>query len=117
MRVRALDKNSDWTFGSGKANYITNKSAVYQTVVTRLKSFKNDNPLAMDSDIDWNDLLGRKGTEDTILREIERVVMQTDGVIKITDLKVVKTENRIQSLTLTYDTIYDDSETVEITDI
>lgn len=117
MRVRALDENSDWVFGFGAANYISGKDAVYQSVVTRLKSFKNDNPLAMDSNIDWNTLLGQKGTEDTILNEIERVVMQTDGVTRVTRLEVIKTANRIQSLQLSYDTIYDESETVEITDL
>lgn len=117
MRVRALDSNGDFTFGRGKANYITSKKAIAQTVSTRIKSFANDNPLAMDSNIDWNDLLGRKGTEDTILRELERVVIQTDGVIRVTQLEVVKTERRVQSILLSYDTIYDDNETLEIDDL
>jgi len=117
MRVRTLDNNGDWTFGRGKANYITSKKAIAQTVSTRIKSWANDNPLAMDANIDWKDLLGRKGTEDTILREIERVTVQTDGVIRVTQLEVIKTEKRVQSIILSYDTIYDDSETLEINDL
>lgn len=117
MSVRALDINGDWQFGRGKANYIDEKSAINQKVATRLKSFKNDNPLNMDDNIDWIDLLGRKGTENTILKEIERVTMQTDGVTEITSLEVTKTVDRVQSISLRYNTIYDDEETLEITDL
>lgn len=116
MRVRSLSSTGDFTFGRGKANYITSKKAINQTVATRLKSFKNDNPLAMDSNIDWIDLLGRQGTEDTILREIERVIIQTEGVLRVTNIEVVKTANRVQSLSVSYDTIYD-NETLELTDL
>ena len=117
MSVRALDKNGDWTFGVGRANYISGKAAINQNVSTRLKSFKNDNPLNMSSDIDWISLLGRKGTESDILKEIERVTLQTDGVIKVTKLEVAKTHNRVQSILLTYDTIYDRDNTIEVFDL
>lgn len=117
MRVRALDSNGDWTFGSGKANYITDKKALNQKVASRIKSFKNDNPLNMDDNIDWIDLLGRKGTENTILKELERVVRSTDGVTEITKLEVVKTVNRVQSIQLSYNTIYDEEQSVEIDDL
>jgi hypothetical protein len=117
MSVRALDKNNDFTFGQNKANYINGKAAINQKVATRLKSFKNDNPLNMDSNIDWIDLLGRKGTENTILKEIERVTMQTEGVTEITSLEVTKTDVRVQSISLRYNTIYDDNETLEILDL
>jgi hypothetical protein len=117
MSVRALDKNNDWQFGRGLANYINGKAAINQKVATRLKSFKNDNPLNMDDNIDWIDLLGRKGTENTILKEIERVTLQTDGVTEITSLEVTKTADRVQSISLRYNTIYDYEETLEITDL
>ena len=42
MRVRAIDKNGDWTFGHSRNNYKTGIEAVKQSVVTRIKSFKND---------------------------------------------------------------------------
>jgi len=117
MRVRALDSNGDFTFGAGLANYISEKDALNQKVATRLKSFKNDNPLNMDDNIDWIDLLGRKGTEDTILKEIDRVVMQTSGVTKVTKLEILRTVDRMQSLSLSYVTIYDEEETLEISDL
>lgn len=119
MRVRALDANSDWTFGAGKANYISEKQALAQKVSTRIKSFKNDNPLNMDDNIDWLDLLGRKGTENTILNEIERVTLQTQGVTKIANLNAATdSTTRNQKTSLSYVTIYDDETvTTELTDL
>lgn len=118
MRVRALDSNNDWTFGRGRANYITGKDAVNQNVQTRIKSFKNDNPLNIETNIDWRDLLGRKGTESDILNEIERVVRNTDNITEITQLEVDKTENRVQTIRLSYKTAYDETEEqIEIRDL
>ena len=117
MSVRRLDKNGDWTFGVGRGNYITGGDAINQKVVTRLKSFKNDNPLNMNSNIDWIDLLSRKDTENDILKEVERVVLQTDGVIKVNSVEVDKTINRSQTVLLSYDTIYSENNSVGVSDL
>ena len=117
MSVRSLSPTGDFTFGSGLANYIDGAAAINQDLSTRLKSFKNDNPLNMDDNIDWIGLLGRKGTEDTILKEIERVALQTEGITRITSLEVTKTVDRVQSISLLYNTIYTENEELEITDL
>ena len=117
MSVRRLDVNNDWVFGSGLADYIQEEAEINQDLSTRLKSFKNDNPLNMDNNIDWIGLLGRKGTEDTILKEIERVALQTEGITRITSLEVTKTVDRVQSISLLYNTIYTENEELEITDL
>ncbi len=116
MRVRALDNNNDWTFGAGKANYISGIAALNQKVITRIKSFKNDNPLNMDSNIDWIYLLGNRSTTSTILKEIERVVIDTDGVIKVNDVSLIKLEDRVADIQVSYDTIYGKS-SVEIAEL
>jgi hypothetical protein len=117
MTVRALSKLNDWTFGAGRANYVSGLDAINQNLSTRLKSFKNDNPLNMNDNIDWIFLLGQKGTENTILNEVERVALQTEGVTQITSLEVTKTIDRVQSILLRYNTIYSTGETLEVTDI
>lgn len=106
MKVRSLDRNSDWTFGKGRNNYIAGANLVAQKVATRIKSFKNDNPLNVDSNIDWIDLLGRKGTEDTILDEIERVTLTTEGVTGNVSIDASLNRDRVQKIELSYDTIY-----------
>lgn len=116
-KVRALDSNNDWNFGRGKSNYLSGKDTINQNVQTRIKSFKYDNPLATESNIDWIGLLGAKGTQDDILNEIERVVITTDGVTELTSLEVTATNNRAQSLSLSYNTIYDEEEFLTVDDL
>ena len=63
MILSALDEDKDWTFGRGRSNYITGGNAIAQKVMCRIRSFKNDNPLNMDDNIDWLYLLSEKNTE------------------------------------------------------
>lgn len=109
MRVSGLDENNDWRFGRGKAAYLTRAEAIRQNVATRLKSFRTDFFLDTDACIDWIDLLGRKGTRDEILRNVERVTLATDGVTVITQLDIaVKTSTRNATILLSYGTIFDE---------
>jgi len=116
MKVRALDKNNDWVFGKGRNNYIAGANLVAQKVATRIKSFKNDNPLNTEANIDWIDLLGRKGTEETILDEIERVTLTTEGVTGNVSIHASVHRDRVQKIELSYDTTYGRQST-EITDL
>ncbi|EGJ5966320.1 hypothetical protein INA79_001709 [Escherichia coli] len=108
MIVSALDKNDDWGFGRGRANYITGGAAIAQKVKCRVRSFKNDNPLNMDDNIDWIYLLSEKNTEQEILREIERVTLATDGVMRITHLAMlVNKKTREQHIEMSIETVFD----------
>lgn len=116
MRVSGLDKDGDWRFGQGKALYVTKTAAIRQNVVTRIKSFRTDFFLDTDAHIDWIDLLGRRGTKDEILREVERTTLATDGVTTITKLEIeVKTSSRNATIMLAFGTIFDETISEEIT--
>jgi len=107
MKVRRLDKNKDWTFGNGQANYLKNNDAVLQNVTTRLKSFKNDWFLDGDANIDWFNILGSKENRKTILFEVSRVTTQTEGVTKINSIEIQEeSETRAASILINLDTIY-----------
>lgn len=108
MKVSGLDSNNDWKFGHGKADYISNSEAIRQNVSTRLKSFKNDWFLDIDANIDWIGLLGLKNNRDEVLREIERVVLETEGVMQITTLEIGEILSRHAIITLRFLTIFDD---------
>lgn len=109
MIVSALDKDDDWTLGRGRNNYITGGAAIAQKVKCRVRSFKNDNPLNMDDNIDWIYLLSEKNTEQETLREIERVVLATDGVMRIIDLSMtVNKKTRKQVVELRIETVFDE---------
>ena len=107
MRVRKLDKDGDFTFGIGKANYIDTEDAITQNVVTRIKSFKDDWFLDVEACIDWFNLLGSRNTKDELMRQIEAAVIGTYGVMKLTSLDLVLDESRNATITLSYTTIYD----------
>ncbi|MBW9432821.1 hypothetical protein [Atlantibacter hermannii] len=108
MIVSALDNNDDWGFGRGRANYITGGAAIAQKVKCRVRSFKNDNPLNMDDNIDWLYLLSEKNTEQEILREIERVTLATDGVMRIIHLSMlVNKKTREQHIEMRIETVFD----------
>lgn len=109
MIVSALDKDDDWGFGRGRANYITGGAAIAQKAKCRVRSFKNDNPLNMDDNIDWMYLLSEKNTEQEILREIERVTLATDGVMRIVGLSMkVNKHTRSQKIELSIETVFDE---------
>lgn len=116
MRVSGLDKNSDWTFGKGKANYITKSKAIAQNVKTRLRSFENDWYLDVTQGIPWISLLGRLGTERRILRAVERTTLQTNGVVSIETLDIVRRDgNRGVTIRVDYTDVFGqtNSETLE----
>ena len=71
MSVSKIDKNRDWNFGRGLANYITGSEEIAQNVATRLRSFVNDWFLDTEQNIDWFVLLGTRGTEKQIKIEVE----------------------------------------------
>ena len=82
MIVRALDTNYDWTFGRGIANYKSGQDAIKQNIMTRLKSWKGDCFFALLDGVDYQNLLDKN----TILyldNDIKRVILQSDGVIRI----------------------------------
>lgn len=116
MQVRELDENQDWKFGYGKANYIKKNDAILQNVQTRLKSFKNDWFLDQDANIDWFNILGQKETKETIIKEVERVTLQTEGVTKINIIELTEDkETRKATINIDLDTIYSTNNELGVT--
>ena len=101
MRVSRLDKFDDWTMGQ----HLTGSQAVAQCVKTRIRSFKNDWFLDMGAGIDWLQLLGARGTQKRILREIERVTLGTPGVVRLTGLDLTL-QGRDAKIFLSYIDVY-----------
>ena len=115
MIVSGLDNNDDWRFGKSRAQYKRNGVGVYQNVRTRLKSFTSDWFLDTKRGIDWYTLLGTKGTETQILREVERVVLETEFVKTIETLRVIeRRKNRAITIELAITTLFDDTISDEV---
>lgn len=106
MKVRRNTAAGDWSYGRGLADYATGEDAIRQNLVTRIKSFANDWFLDTEAEIDWFDLLGRKGTQDEIKRELERVAIATEGVVRVDKIELTKT-SRTATITMQVTTIFD----------
>jgi hypothetical protein len=114
MTVRRIDKDGDWTFGQNDANYISKGDEVRQNVVTRIRSFKYDWYMDTQAHIDWLNILSNLNNRQTIIREIERVTLDTDGVKDVLEISIVKLTQRNATITLRFTTIFDDEFTANI---
>lgn len=107
--VSSITSDGDWTFGRGRAGYKKNTPQIRQSVVTRLRCLFGDWFLDTQDGIDWYALLGRRGTQPQVLREIEKRVLTTDGVRSIEKLEIINNANRVMTIGLRFTTIYDDT--------
>lgn len=105
IKVRGLDKNNDWQFGNGQANYKLEDNAILQNVQTRLKSLKNDFFLDSEANIDWFGILGQPNNKDIVISEIYRVTLATDGVIGINNINVITLNRRNATIEVNFVTI------------
>jgi hypothetical protein len=106
MIVRGLDVNNDWTFGSGKQNYLSDADAVKQCVMTRLKSWKGNCFFDLEAGVDWNNYLDI-GTKTLLDLDIKRVILGTDKVLKISSYNsTLDTENRKLTVSAKVETFY-----------
>jgi hypothetical protein len=105
VRVRAVDANNDWMFGSGQQSYKQGIYALGQQIRTRLLSWRNDCFFAPAEGVDWNNYLGTS-TKRMLDADICRVINQTGGVVKITSYESSITAQRLFVLTVKIDTIY-----------
>ena len=118
MRVSGLDSNRDWRFGKGRAVYKRNADAIAQNILTRLRSFRGDWYLDVDAGVNWIELLGNPGTEKRIIRAVESTVLQTEGVISIQRLAIIRRNaNRGVTIELQYTDVFtqQDLQTLELT--
>ena len=103
--VRKLDKENDWQFGRGRADYIRKDPEIQQNIKTRLRSFKDDWFLDIEANIPWIELLSSFNKKREIEQEIKRVVLETDGVLRINKLDII-VDNRVAKIEANIDTVY-----------
>ena len=79
-KFRNLDTDSDWTFGKGKNNYVSDNEAVKLDIKTRLQEWINDCFFELEKGIDYANRLGSKNQEELLQQDIKTIIIQTDGV-------------------------------------
>lgn len=113
MKVSGLDRNNDWRFGRGLAVYVQDSAAIRQNVATRIRSFAGDWFLDVDANIPWIELLGRRDSREQVLREVERVTLSTEGVVKMTHLDMqYDKRTRVAVITLGFEDIFNVQQTI-----
>ena len=106
---RGIDSTGDWAFGYGKQSYFVRSQAVSVDIGTSLKMFLNDCFFALNTGIDWWNLLGGKNptAQNEIVMQCRRTIAGVDGVVRINSVDAVfsSTERRL-SVTYNIDTVY-----------
>ena len=87
MKVSSLKQDGDWRFGRGKNHYVKRSDWVRQKLITRLRSHQQDWFLDTEHGLPWFDLVGERGTREQLTAEIERVTLDTDGVMSVLALE------------------------------
>lgn len=114
MSFRNLDDNHDWTFGSGKSNYVKENQEIALNAETRVLSFLGDCFFATDEGIDWFNLLDYQ-YQDRLENSVQEVVKNTPGVTGINSIDVLIGANRQIRIAYDIQTMYSTSYTGEIT--
>lgn len=106
MRFRGLTKDGDWTFGAGKQGFARDSIALRLNLVTRLRSWRDDCFFAPEEGVDYNNLLDI-GTKRLLDLDVRRVILQSEGVIRIRDYEsTLNRDSRDISVEATLETIF-----------
>lgn len=83
MRIRNVDSNWDWQFGSGQLNYSRDLSAVAQDIQMRLKEWYQDCFFNLEQGIPWDVRLGSHNQKELLDQDVQNTVLSVEGVINI----------------------------------
>lgn len=110
MIIRNVDSNNDWVFGKGKNDYKRDSEALVVDLKTRLQSWKYNCFFDKQEGIDYKSFLGR-GTKLFLDADIKRVILQTEGVLRINTFSSILGRNdRNLTITANISTIYGEIE-------
>lgn len=82
---RGVTAANDWTFGQGRGSYFRDQQAIAADVKTSLLFFLNDCFFAMNTGVDWWNLLGAKNptAQNNILLQTRTAILGVNGVVRI----------------------------------
>lgn len=113
MTTRKINNDNDWTFGSGRGNYVSGVDEVAQNIKTRLQSFLGDCFFSLSEGVDWFNLIGSKRILEIRLA-VSSTILNTDNVLSMIELDVELSDSRNLTITYTVNTVYGEiSDTVE----
>lgn len=106
MIHRALTTAGDWTFGKGLNSFAHNRDAIVLNVKTRLRSWRGDCFFALAEGVDYSNYLD-KGTKGFLDSHIKRVILMSEGVLRIVSYEsVLREDSRGVTIVAEIDTIH-----------
>lgn len=118
LKYRALDANGDMVFGHGDADFLSGLDAISQAIKTRLRAIEGEwwegDPGALPY---FTEILGAPGTkqqQDSIDLMIINRIMNTVGVVSVSDVKS-SIANRQYHFTCKVQTVYGETTAEVIT--
>lgn len=115
MIIRATTRNNDWTFGKGLQDYFINEAAIEANIRTKLLEWVGNCIFSLQSGIDWKNRLDY-GQQVNLTVEIKQLVLQCFGVVSIQTFQATfNGATRMDSITMTLETIYSPSATITVT--
>ncbi len=107
MRYRKLDENGDYTFGQAAGNFYKDQpEAVSQAVLTRLRLIQAEWFLDISAGTPYNSKVLGTGTINSYDLAIQEVILNTPGVLNITDYSSGVNAERQAFITCTINTVY-----------
>lgn len=113
MKVRKITEAHDWTFGHNQSDFVENRLAIKQEVLTAVLSVRGDWFLALGFGVDWVNYLGRSSNLNALENDLKRSVLAVNGVTKINSLSLdLQREKRKATIDITYSDMYGNQESV-----
>jgi hypothetical protein len=108
MIFRGITGSNDWTFGKGVNSYFTKDQAIAANIKTSLMFFLNDCFFAMDTGIDWWNLLGGKNpaAKANVLLQTRQTIVQCEGVVRINSVDARVDSKRKITISYSIDSVY-----------
>lgn len=83
MRIRKVDKNNDWCFGNGQADYLIDLEAIKQDIILRLQEWYNDCFFNLEQGIQWDVRLGYTNQKLLLDNDVKKTVLSVTGVLNL----------------------------------
>ncbi len=108
MRYRKLDKEDDYSFGTGISDfYVNTPEAVAQAVLTRLRLWVGEWFADTSDGTGWNQSILGKQSNNLYELTLRQRVLETSGVLSIEDFQSsLDSQTRTLSVAMTINTIY-----------
>lgn len=111
MIVRTVDKEWDFKFGHGIADYASQSLGIAYDLKMKILSWYRDCFFSQNSGIDYKNLIGSKNAKDLIDSEVKRIISEEEGVDEVLSFES-SVEDRDYKLTARLKTVY--NETIEV---